>query len=484
MVSRRQVLAAAAAGASIALGFDPFARRWVAAVGAAGVFDRVPELEGELCTDPASLAAVASDNGNIIVDTPIAVLRPGSVDDIVKMVRFCRRRGIVVAARGQGHTCYGQSLAGGGLVIAMSSLSQIHSISARGADVDAGATWKSLLQASVPLGLTPPALTGYTNLSIAGTLSVGGVSATSRQGAQVDRVQALEVVTGEGERVWCSECDERGLFEAALAGLGQCGIITRALVDMVPAPQAARVFLLQYSDNARFFRDFRELLRRGELDGLYNVWLPGESGGFVYQLNAIKYFDTGSPPDDDSLLRGIEPDALSAADSTYLDQVLAVDAQIDLLRSLGLYDGFQHPWFDVFLPDASVEGFVGDVLPTLAPEDVGPVGFLLLFALQRSQLKRPFLRVPERTEWVWLFDILTSASAPGPDPELMARLLERNRQLFEKARAAGGTRYPIGALDFSRADWRQHYGDVADRFQHLKEKFDPSGILTPGPGVF
>ncbi|HTV23863.1 MAG TPA: FAD-binding protein [Polyangiaceae bacterium] len=483
MVSRRQVLAAAV-GASVALGFDPIARSWVAAANAAGRFDRCPELEGELLTDPASLAAVASDNGNIIVNTPVAVLRPGSVRDVVEMVRFCRRRGIVVAARGQGHTCHGQSLAGGGLVIAMSSLNQIHSISARGADVDAGATWKSLLQASVPLGFTPPALTGYTNLSIAGTLSVGGVSATNRQGAQVDRVQALEVVTGEGDRVWCSECDERGLFEAALGGLGQCGIITRAVLDVIPAPEQARVFVLQYSDNAAFFRDFRELLRRGEFDGVYNIWVPGESGGFVYQLNAIKWFDAAHPPDDGALLRGIEPDAMSASDSPYLDQVLAVDAQIDFLRSIGLYDGFQHPWFDVFLPDSSVEGFVGDVLPTLAPDDVGPVGFLLLFALKRSQLTRPFLRVPERTEWVWLFDILTSAAAPGSDPEFVTRMLGRNRQLFEKARALGGTRYPIGALDFDQADWRQHYGDMADRFARLKEKFDPSRILTPGAGVF
>jgi cytokinin dehydrogenase len=143
-----------------------------------------------------------------------------------------------------------------------------------------------------------------------------------------------------------------------------------------------------------------------------------------------------------------------------------------------------HPWFDVFLPDWSVEHYVGEVLPTLAPDDVGFVGLMLLFAQKRAKLTRPFLRVPRAHEWIFLFDILTSASAPGPDPAFEARMLDRNRRLFEKARRVGGTRYPIGALEFSRTDWILHYGEQYLEFARLKHRFDPARILTPGPGVF
>ena len=48
----------------------------------------------------------------------------------------------------------------------------------------------------------------------------------------------------------------------------------------------------------------------------------------------------------------------------------------------------------------------------------------------------------------------------------------------------GGTRYPIGTLPFDRRDWRQQYGDDYDVFKRLKQRFDPDGILTPGPGIF
>jgi FAD/FMN-containing dehydrogenase len=63
-------------------------------------------------------------------------------------------------------------------------------------------------------------------------------------------------------------------------------------------------------------------------------------------------------------------------------------------------------------------------------------------------------------------------------------MLSRNRLLYDKARAAGGTRYPIGALEFSRADWTAHYGERWPEFERRKHQFDPDNILTPGPGIF
>ena len=131
-----------------------------------------------------------------------------------------------------------------------------------------------------------------------------------------------------------------------------------------------------------------------------------------------------------------------------------------------------------------MESYVGEVLPSLTPEDIGPTGFVLLFALKRSQLKRPLFRVPSGGHYVWLFDILTSSAAPGPDPAFVNKMLARNRTLFEKARAVGGTRYPIGSLEFSRQDWRIQYGEVYDDFRRAKRRFDPDSILSPGPGIF
>jgi cytokinin dehydrogenase len=484
MIARRQLLAGL--GAATVLGFDPLGRRWVSSAKAAPL-DRIPPLDGQLLTDPASLAAVAFDVGNIVHDTPIAVLRPGSVRDIEKMVRYCRRHQIEVGARGQGHTTFGQSQVEGGLVIETGPLNQIFSIGRRSADVAAGGKWNNLLLATSARGLTPPVFTGYTGLSIGGTLSVGGIPATYQHGVQVEHVRELDVVTGEGKLVCCSERDNRDLFEMVLAGLGQCGIITRAVVDLVPAKQNARQFFLEYTDNDVFFDDFRTLLERGEFDDLYNFWLPDGNGGWLYQLNATKFFNPDQPPNNERLLRRLHFNQATQSfqDHKYVDYILRIDALIEFWRQAGLWDNVMHPWFDIILPDRHVEKYVADVVPTLEFDDVGATGFLLLFALKRSQLTRPLFRVPDGPqEWVWLFDILTAAPTPGPDPEFEARMIRRNRVLFEKARRVGATRYPIGVVPFDHGDWVRQYGPQWLRFASAKRRYDPSGILTPGPGIF
>jgi cytokinin dehydrogenase len=484
MIARRQLLAGL--GAAAVLGFDPRGRTWISSAQASSS-RRIPRLDGQLLTDPASLARVSSDVGGIVHDTPVAVLRPGSVRDIAKMVKFCREFEIKVAARGQGHTTFGQSQVAGGLVIEMAPLNQIYSIKRKSAEVGAGVKWNDLLRATAAQGLTPPVFTGYTGLSVGGTLSVGGIPATYQHGVQVEHVRKLEVVTGEGDVVECSADEHSDLFEAVLAGLGQCGIITRAVIELVPAKQAVRQFFLEYTDNAVFFRDFRTLIERGEFDDLYNLWIPDGSGGWLYQLNAIKFYDSDEPPNDARLLRGLHYRGQSAPpqEYAYVDYILRIDALIEYWRSLGLWDNVLHPWFDVILPDRAVEKYVGEVVPSLAPDDVGATGFLLLFAIKRSELSRPLFRVPDgKQKWVWLFDILTAAATPGPDAEFEERMLTRNRVLFEKARDVGATRYPIGSLTFDHADWVRQYGDAWFRFAAAKRRYDPSRILTPGPGIF
>ena len=489
-LTRRQLLARLTAGALV-VGFDPAGRRWVAAADTASCpsFDDVPRLDGTLYLDGTTRSSDARDLGRIVERVPCAVLRPGSVEDIAVMVRYCQKRGIKVACRGQGHTMFGQSLVGG-LLIENRSLNTIHSISSAGADVDAGVLWKELVLAAYDHNppLTPPLLTGYIGLSIAGTLSVGGLAVNNDNGLQIDHVQELEVVTGDGRIRRCSMTTNQDLFEVLLGGLGQCGIITRATVDLVPAKSMVRTYQLHYVDNASFFRDIRTLAGRGELDGVFTLWVP-ESTGFVHQINAVAFFDGSQPPDDQHLLRGLTVPAAAAvvSDSTYVDWAVRVDVLVDEFRLTMNWDELIKPWFDVWLNDRAVERYVGDVIPTLTPEDVGPGGFLLLFPQRRSRYTRRFYQIPEPdgTDWIYLFDILTASLTPsGPDPTFTSRMLARNRRLFEKARDTGGTRYPIGAIEFTHEDWVRHYGDLWPELVRRKRRFDPDNILTPGPGIF
>ena len=218
------------------MGFDPISRRWVTGSDARASVIHVPPLKGRLLFSEAALSADADDFGHIVHNDPWAVLQPGDINDIVVMLRFCNEQGILAAPRGQGHATYGQAQVSGGLVIETATLDAIR-VGADSVEVEAGARWSSVLGATLPHGLTPPVLTDYLELSVGGTLSAGGVGGASpHYGAQVDNVLELEVVTGAGQRVVCSPERAPDLFHAVLAGLGQCAVLVRATLRLVPAP--------------------------------------------------------------------------------------------------------------------------------------------------------------------------------------------------------------------------------------------------------
>src|SRR5260370_7669608 len=71
------------------VGFNPDERYWVTQTSdSARPFDRLPKLDGALLLDEASCRAIATDQGNMFHHVPAAVLRPGSVQDILPMARY------------------------------------------------------------------------------------------------------------------------------------------------------------------------------------------------------------------------------------------------------------------------------------------------------------------------------------------------------------------------------------------------------------
>jgi FAD/FMN-containing dehydrogenase len=236
-ISRRAFLRGTLAGTIVVAGFDTGLRSWVSAAElehqATTLAEDFPDFDGALLLDDASRAAAADDFGHLVHRQPLAVLKPGSVNDVVKLVRFARRNNIQVGARGQGHCTQGQAQVQAGVVVDMTTLTTIHEVNPTNALVDGGTRWLDLLAQTIPQGLTPPTLVDFLELTVGGTLSLGGIGSQAfRHGPQVDNVLELQVVTGEGELVSCSATHNTALFEAARSGLGQFGLIVRARVGL------------------------------------------------------------------------------------------------------------------------------------------------------------------------------------------------------------------------------------------------------------
>jgi FAD/FMN-containing dehydrogenase len=437
----------------------------------------LPGLEAVLVTDEATLTACARDYGRVVHRMPSAVLRPAAVRDVVEALRSCGDQALPVAARGQGHSTAGQAQVESGLVIDMSTLDDIGPVQDGRVRVQGGATWRQVLSRTVPLGWSPPVVTGYTGLSVGGTLSMGGIGAASfRHGPQVDNVLALQVVTGEGQLMTCSPSEHPELFSAVLGGVGQYGVIVEATLALTPVAPRARYHLLGYDDADAFFADLRTLTTRDRVGGLYGQVLPGAQGGWSYLLHVVEFYSSTSS--DSALLVGLRsaPGARTVMDLDTLSFATVVDEQ---LEALGLTH-LPRVWRDVFLPDARIEAFVADALAELTAEELGPAGFVLLFPI-RNAARPSALRLPEE-EQVVLFDICTSGSPE--DPDYVPTQLGKARSMYERARALGGTLYPIGSTPLTTEDWRTHYGPGYQALRTAKEHYDPAIVLTPGAEIF
>jgi FAD/FMN-containing dehydrogenase len=160
--------------------------------------------------------------------TPIAIVNTPTI------VPSAAGRGYKVAPHGQGHSVFGRSQIRDGIVSDLTQLRTVRSVHDDRIVVDGGAKWSEVLAATLPQGHTPPVLTDYLELSVGGTLVVGGIGGkTSRFGMQSDNVLEMEVVTGKGQQVTCSPNSNADLFNAVRAGLGQVGVITRATIKLI-----------------------------------------------------------------------------------------------------------------------------------------------------------------------------------------------------------------------------------------------------------
>jgi FAD/FMN-containing dehydrogenase len=479
-VSRRNVMQGLLAG-TVVIGLDLVNRSWVTSANATSGFEALPPLDGVLYTDRDTRNAAADDFGHIVHRQPNAVLKPGSIEDIIRVIRFARTHKLKVAARGQGHSTYGQPQVEAGVVIDMNMLNTIHYIGADRAIVDAGVLWSQLLLATLEQQLTPPVLTDYIELSVGGTLSAGGIGGTShRYGVQVDNVLEVQVVTGEGNLETCSPSQKRALFAAVLAGLGQCGLVVRATIRLIPAESHARVFLLFYSDLAAFTNDQRLLIADERFNYVEGQVVPDVSGGWRYMLEAASFYTPPQKPNNTSLLAGLSysRDTEQIEDRSYFDFANRLAPTVAFLKESGVWS-YPHPWLDLFVPGKVVERYVGEIVSTLTLADTGQ-GPVLLYPVKSDRFTLPLFRIPDEPV-VFLFSILRTAP---PDAAAIASMLADNRTFFERNRDLGGTRYAIGAVAFSKEDWKQHFRPVWGRLVSAKRRYDPDNVLTPGHGIF
>ncbi len=79
---------------------------------------------------------------------------------------------------------------------------------------------------------------------------------------------------------------------------------------------------------------------------------------------------------------------------------------------------------------------------------------------------------------------LLKTAAPDTGALPADTMITANHALYEQVRSLGGYQYPVGSIPTTPDDWRAHFGPLWPFLADAKRRYDPRGILTPGPGIF
>ncbi|PYV11530.1 MAG: FAD-binding protein [Acidobacteria bacterium] len=445
------------------------------------------EISGQVLTDEASRQAVATDFGRLVVRKPQAVVRPASTEDVSRLLKFAAKHQLTVATRGAGHSQTGQSLSDQ-IVLDVTSLDQINQQDDQGLAVvcQGGVKWRALVERLAPSALSPLVLTNNLDVTVGGTLSSAGLGVASwRFGTQADNCLELEVVTGAGEIVPCSTAQNRELFDAVRAGMGQFGVITEATLKLRRHRAKFRSYYLLYDDLNVLLGDLKLLMTEERFEYVESWCVPcpqgfRKAGGqrqpfaqWFYPLHLTAETDGTAGPDTGEKLRGLKfYRHVHTEDGEIGEFFTRLDPLFALWKQAGFWD-FTHPWMECVLPWHTAPVYIGQMLQMMPPQALAG-GHILLWPARGGASSLPmFVRPPG--DFLIGFGIL-----PAIPKNFVNDLLPRLNQASQASMMAGGKRYLSGWIPFAHGDWRAHFAELWPTVVKLKKQFDPSGVLNPG----
>jgi hypothetical protein len=195
------------------------------------------------CADNSSYCR---DFGGTTLKKPKIAVHVTCEEDILETFKVANVYKIPVAVRGAGHSCNGQTLSDGILLInrAQEQTDQICIGENNIVMTPTRLAWSELEEKLNHQNLSFPVLTDLLSTTIGGTLSVGGGGVKSlKYGCQVDQVLKIKLILPSGRVLWCSEEENADLFHYSLAGLGSIGLIETVFLKTIPR----RAFSLVYN---------------------------------------------------------------------------------------------------------------------------------------------------------------------------------------------------------------------------------------------
>ncbi len=193
--------------------------------------------------DPTFKEAIHGNLWNKLVPnrTPQIVVKAEDEQDIIAAIHFARENNLKVAVRGGGHNWCQPTLRNGGLLIDIQQFNKVISIDVgnRKAVIQPIISNREIQSALNLKGLAFPS--GHCpQVKASGYLLGGGMAWNPTVwGSGAESVEAIELVTAQGELIKASEEENSDYFWAARgAGSGFFGVVTKFYLKLQPLPKA------------------------------------------------------------------------------------------------------------------------------------------------------------------------------------------------------------------------------------------------------
>lgn len=220
----------------------------------------------------------------------LAILQPGSTEEVAALVGLCAAEGVAIVAQGGNSSMVGGATPpadGSALILSLRRMNRIRALSADDgiAVAEAGVILQTLHEAAAGVGRRFPL-----TLGARGTATIGGLVSTNAGGTQVLRwgtmkalVAGVEAVLADGtvhDGLSALKKDNRGpdLDALFIGSEGTLGIVTAATLRIVPAVAARAVAWVGLDHPERALTLLRRLEAAGAAQAIESFEIiPGDS---------------------------------------------------------------------------------------------------------------------------------------------------------------------------------------------------------------
>lgn len=440
-------------------------------------------LDGDLILPHYNEYEDARDVWNGLIDKhPAIIVRVQHADDVAVGIQFATEHGLELSIRGNAHHQTGSALVENGLVIDLADLTDIDvDVDNNRVTVGAGATAGQALEQTLEYGLAFP--TGSASVvGISGSTLSGGLGWMRRKnGAGIDALREVEIVTADGEVRTISPNENEQLFYAVCGAGANFGVVTSLSFDLFETPPVVPALSVFYDpkDAEQVLESYRELTQDA----------PEEFTSFLLNTHVPPM------PDVPEELHGRPSIAILGAyigEPDEAEDVLAeyqslgeplINMSGDLpyiaLHELGadmFPDGHLYSQRSMFVDEVTDEHL--DLVRTGTDDSPSPISGIGIWDMggaigdsdHETSVPWDDKQYMITVEGQWLDDETTDAN------------LEWVRGLEQDAREIGGEYAYGGFVGFEEQDYEDWsdlvYGGHYDRLADLKAEYDPENVFS------